>query len=231
MSRSEEVQAALAAAIVGGEWRVGQRLPSERELTARYKASRVTVREALAALRSRGMIASRRGSGAYVTATAPASGGVALDAATHAEILDCLELRRAVEVEAAGLAALRASPAQLSRIEAAVGEMATLASKEQATVGADWRFHLAVAEATNNAYFARIMAAFGPDAIPRGKLARPPEDGTRAAHEAVLLAEHRRIAAALANHDAPAATEAMRAHMANAMARYERLPIRGRRAA
>jgi len=218
------VLSALRSEIAAGTWAPGDRLPSERALTEQFDASRVVVREALATLRTQGMIESRPGSGAYVTAVAPQTGGLLIAAQTQAEILDCLELRRAVEVEAAGLAAKRASSAQLHAIAQPLAAMGAAVRDGQSSAAADWAFHLAIAQATNNPFFPRTMQAFGPEAIPR--LRRAP-DVTLREREESLLAEHRAIFALLEIGDSAGTQEAMRVHLTHALDRYRAARAQG----
>jgi DNA-binding FadR family transcriptional regulator len=79
---------------------------------------------------------------------------------------------------------------------------------------------VAIAEATGNTFFPRVMAAFGPDAIPRHKLAVAKLGQELTARERDLLAEHRAILAALLAGDPEAAAGAMRRHLDRALARY-----------
>lgn len=217
-SAAYRVLNALRDEIGAGQWPTGSRLPSERALTERFETSRVVVREALAALRSLGMVAPRKGSGVYVTAHEPRSEGLVLAPRTRAEILDTLELRRAIEVEAAGLAASRAGPAQFQRIGDALEAMRRAVEAGQGAAAHDWAFHVAIAEATNNACFPRTMTAFGADAIPRlRRAAKALDDPER---ERRLLDEHESIFVALAAQDAEASRQAMHTHLSGALARY-----------
>lgn len=222
--RSQIVFATLRDQIRSGAYPVGSRLPTERELTERFHASRVVVREALAALQSVGMAAARRGSGTYVTSLKAAGDGMVLDPETHAEIVECLELRLAIEVEAAGLAAQRRSDAQLEVVAETLAAMKSRIEAGLASGAADWEFHLAVARATNNGYFQRFMQALGPKAIPRAKIeTAAPGEAARVAFEAQLLSEHMAVHRAIVAQDHAAAREAMRRHLRNALDRYRHL--------
>src|SRR6476660_7970785 len=104
--------------IVGGKLPVGAQIPTEAQLMRTFGVSRTVVREAVAALRAEGLVTTRQGRGAFVAA---AGTGVPFqvtpeDASSLADILKILELRATLEVEAAGLAAERRTPADLDRI-------------------------------------------------------------------------------------------------------------------
>ena len=217
----ETIFKALRGEIVAGTWSEGARLPTEREMVARFGASRGAVREAVASLRSVGLVTSRRGSGVFVAtspgADAPASG-------SHSDALDSLELRLAIETEAAGLAARRRTPSQLDEIADHLAAMNSVIAEGRPAPDADWNFHVAVAAATGNAHFTRFMQGLGPRAIPRSIAPRAaqiaPEDARR---ECALLGEHFAVFRAISDRNPDAARAAMRTHLEGAMARYRHL--------
>ena len=223
--RSDHLFAILRDEIRSGTHRIGSRLPTERELIARFGASRVAVREALAALRSVGLVASRQGSGVYVAADGGDGEGVVLTATTHAEILDCLELRLAIEVEAAGLAATRRSMSQLDRMTECLAQMKARVDAAQASSEPDWAFHLEIAKATGNEYYGRFMAGLGPGAIPRSQLQKGAMSSAQSEREVSLLEEHLAVLRAIASQDSEAARVAMRVHLGNAIARYREMRV------
>src|SRR3954454_22725811 len=114
----EQVLTRLGADIRGGRLAPGDRLPTEQELTAEMGVSRTVVREAVAALRADGLVVTRRGSGAYVADNPTASPfRIAAPALGRLQdVLDVMELRLAVEAEAAGFAAERAGKKQVAQL-------------------------------------------------------------------------------------------------------------------
>ncbi len=100
----------LRQAILSGQYAAGDKLPSEHELTETHSVSRTVVREAVAALRSDGLVEVRQGAGIFVISPDPALSGRKVDRPRVASDLEVLEIRTPVEIEAAGLAALRRSP-------------------------------------------------------------------------------------------------------------------------
>ena len=106
----------LRQAIAAGQFPPGTKLPSEAQLVEAHGVSRTVVREAIAALRADKLVEARRGAGVFVLTTPVANDSLlslhAVDPARVSSMIELLELRTAVEVEAAGLAALRRSPAQ-----------------------------------------------------------------------------------------------------------------------
>src|ERR1700755_641275 len=114
-SLSSEVVDRLAEQIMSGKLPVGAKLPSEQEMMKGMGVSRTVVREAVAALRARGLVVTRQGAGAFVDRAAgrqpyaiDPEGLGSLDS-----VLDILELRMAVESEAAAIASERATAAQI----------------------------------------------------------------------------------------------------------------------
>jgi GntR family transcriptional regulator, transcriptional repressor for pyruvate dehydrogenase complex len=115
---SSEVVDRLAEQIMSGKLPVGAKLPSEQEMMKGMGVSRTVVREAVAALRARGLVVTRQGAGAFVDRNAgrqpyaiDPEGLGSLDS-----VLDILELRMAVESEAAAIASERATAPQIKAI-------------------------------------------------------------------------------------------------------------------
>lgn len=217
-SLSAKLAGLLRAAIRSGEFPPGGKLPSEAMLTKQYDVSRSVVREAVAALRSDGLVEARQGAGVFVLASAPGrAGGLHLaDPEKLSSMLEMLELRAAIEEGAAALAAQRRSPAQ----EEAIWEALTAEDGPEAAPGAaDFAFHLAVARAANNPRFVQFLEMSGAEAIPRARLKQADD----AEYRALLRAEHERIAGAISARDEAGAREAMRAHLEGGQARYRRM--------
>lgn len=217
-----QVSNALRTAILSGQFQPGEKLPSEAKLTEAHGVSRTVVREAIAALRADGLVEPRRGAGVFVLepGAAHALPFQNADPARISSIIELLELRGAVEMEAAALAALRRSPAQDEDIhEKHTAVQAAIAAGEP-TMAADLALHRAIAEATNNPRFVEFIDLMGENAIPRAALQRSAEDRSPAAYLAHLHEEHNRIVTAISNGDADAAREAMRDHLQGSQRRY-----------
>jgi DNA-binding FadR family transcriptional regulator len=155
---------------------IGAQLPSEAELARQYGVSRVTVREALKILAGQGLVSLSRGRRAVVTQPDGAMFGGFLRALIRSDpraMFDLLQVRRVLEVQAAQLACRHASRAGLAAVEAALeamrvaadGETADPAAAERAFVGADVRFHQAVALAGGNRVLTFLFEAMEPTLI------------------------------------------------------------------
>ena len=215
----------LRAAILQGKYGLGDKLPSEAELTAAHSVSRTVVREAIAALRSDGLVEARQGAGVFVTANRIANGPVfqAIDPKKLSSTIELLELRTAVEVEAAGLAATRRSPAQEEAVYQCLADIDDCNRKGLPTTDADFAFHLSIADATNNPRFREFLEMLGRDAIPRRRLLEDNPGVADGAYLHMLQDEHRKIADAIAEGDDDAARQAMRTHLLGGQARYKRM--------
>lgn len=216
----------LREEIGSGRLVAGDRLPSESRIMAAFGVSRSVVREAIAALRADGLVTSHQGRGIFVAEHAgmrpfridPA------DLRTLADILRVMELRTAVEVEMAGLAAVNRTAASLRGIDQALVRMDRAIAAGDAAIEADRAFHAAIAKATRNPYFERFLQLFGELLIPRRHVRHGGgETEGRRLYLERIQEEHRAIVLAIRAKDPAAARKAARAHLAQSRNRYRRL--------
>lgn len=153
---ADQVAEQLRYLINSGEFKPGDKIPGERELAMRMGVGRPAVREALRELKAHGLLVSGRGARGTVVAGLPGpqlSVPIAQTLGSGAErIVELMEVRSAVEIEAAGLAARRATIEDLHRLSDIVG-----APGERITPEADVAFHAAIAEATHNPLFESVI--------------------------------------------------------------------------
>ena len=224
----------LAGEIRSGRLAPGARLPTEQALTRAARVSRTVVREAVAALRAEGLVITRQGVGAFVSAE-PTRAPFRIEPErlqSLDQILDVMELRLGVEIESAGLAAERSSKADVKAIGAALHAIEAAVKEDRSAVDEDLGFHRAIAEATGNAEFPRFLQFIGRHLIPRRTVAGLPERmGGQRAYLAIIQEEHRRIADAIAARDPKAAREAMRRHLTRSLDRYRKLASDQKKAA
>lgn len=194
----ERVAAGIAARIAAGGARPGTKLPTEKALVEEYGVSRAVVREAIARLKTDGLVETRQGAGAFVAARPgqasfrlAATGGTA-----DGDLRHVFELRLAIERQSAMLAARRRTPADLARLRAAYAAMqAASGGRGGQGAEADDAFHAAIAAATHNPHlrrFADFLAGqfsmtrqltWAPEALQQGKAA-----SAQAEHAALLRA-------------------------------------------
>ena len=224
-SRVTEIVAALRAQIEAGALRPGDKLPTEPQLSAEFGVSRTVIREAVAALRSEGLLKSRQGSGVFVLApTHPVRSLMsAVDRSRLSSILSLLELRIAIETEAAALAAQRCSPEQEEAIMAALAHLRQEVQAGRNAVEADLAFHNTIAVASGNPRFVEMLAMFGADLIPRSAVGEAAQTGP--AYLSALDGEHVAILQAIQNRDAEGARRAMRDHLLHSQRRYRAMQM------
>jgi len=224
----------LAEQIKNGRLAPGARLPTEHELTRAAGVSRTVVREAVAALRAEGLVVTRQGVGAFVSAE-PQRAPFRIEPERMQSldnILNVMELRLGVEIESAGIAAERASRARVKAIGAALEAIERAAAAGKSAVDEDLAFHRAIAEATGNAEFARFLQFIGRHLIPRRTVSGLPERmGGQKAYLALIQDEHRRIYEAIRDRAPSAAREAMRRHLTRSLERYRKLAAERKQAA
>jgi len=224
----------LADEIKSGRLAPGARLPTEHALTRAARVSRTVVREAVAALRAEGLVITRQGVGAFVSAE-PTRAPFRIEPERMQsldDILSVMELRLGVEIESAGLAAERASKAQLKAIGAALDDIQRAAESGRSAVDEDLAFHRAIAEATGNPEFPRFLQFIGRHLIPRRTVSGLTERmGGERAYLALIQEEHRKIRDAIESRDPKLARDAMRRHLTRSIERYRKLAAETQKAA
>ncbi|MDR6885894.1 MULTISPECIES: FadR/GntR family transcriptional regulator [Variovorax] len=198
----------IRAEISAGRWTVGSRIPIEPQLALLLGVSRGTVREAVKTLVSRGLLEVRQGSGTYVRSGFDPSAN--LQKMRRASLRDQFEVRRALEVEAARLAAVRHTAKDLRNLKAL---LARRGLPDESDGGAsfiqrDLDFHLAIVDISGNLALAetcRFITGYIKDTIASSMGTSLPEPDN-AAHESIVEA--------IASRDPDRAAEAVRAFMA-----------------
>ena len=216
--------------------RPGDKLPTESAIMQVYGVSRTVVREALSKLQAAGLVETRHGVGTFVLQPEPVrmSGVFRLegsDIATTVDVLAALELRISLETEAAGLAALRRTDAHLQGLREALDAFEANVMAGGDTVASDLRFHLLIAQATGNPYFADIMGHLGAGLIPRARVRAIRNHDQRGEYLVHVNREHAEIYAAIARRDPDAARAAMRIHLTNSRERLRLAQEAAQRAA
>ena len=222
---AHEVVRRLSAEIISGKLAPGERLPTEQEMIAAFGVSRTVVREAVAALRTEGLVVTRQGVGTIVADGTGRPFRLDIDErrSLH-EILQVAELRTGVEIEAAGLAAERASASALKRIDESFRDIEKAISRGEDAVDQDFAFHCSIAEATGNPQFRRFLDFLGRFIIPRQMIRAEAVAGEdRPAYLRRIQQEHADIRDAIRARKVPDARAAMRKHLLNSRKRYKQL--------
>jgi GntR family transcriptional regulator, transcriptional repressor for pyruvate dehydrogenase complex len=220
---SARVVESLRSDLMAGAIGAGQKLPTESQLTTQFGVSRTVVREAIAALAADGLVESRQGSGVFATRhLTSAFGAMASEMGRRvSSALNVLEVRLAIEVESAALAAQRHSPSQEAAIQEAFFEFERLLRTNEPTAPADLAFHRAIAAATGNPSYIDVLDALGRKAIPCDVTSPDSTEFVQdRAYQLGLQQEHLAILNAISARNADAAREAMRLHLGNSQTRY-----------
>jgi GntR family transcriptional regulator, transcriptional repressor for pyruvate dehydrogenase complex len=222
-SLTGELVARLADDITSGKIAPGSRLPTEQELIAATGVSRTVVREAVAALRAEGLVVTRQGVGAFVPENARRPLRIDFDQLSPLRaVLDVMELRTGIEIEAAGLAAARASSSQVRKIVQCFDAIGATIKRGEDAIVEDFTFHCSIADATGNPQFRRFLEHLGRFIIPRQTIRGGPGIAKRAYSE-TFQREHRDIVQAIRRKSVSQARAAMRRHLLNSRKRYQRL--------
>lgn len=208
--------------IQDGSLAPGSRFPTEKAVTESFGVSRTVVREAFARLAARGLLLSRRGSGAFVAPSARynAFQVTANELEQLDDVLKLLEMRRGFEADMAEFAAARRNEDDLAALRGALAAMEA-STDFDASVAADSAFHGAIAVATRNEYFARFTRFLGVRLIPSRRLLLPIDDpvGHRA-YARMINEDHQNIYDRIAAGDAAGARAAAGLHMAKSYSRH-----------
>lgn len=139
--------------IISGEWNVGEKIPSENQLTEQLGVSRASIRTAIQHFVGLGILESRHGKGTFLLddqVDEQAESEMKVTAEDCRNIQNVLEFRRIVESEACYLATKKATPQLLEELERSLKEMHDNEGKSEEFVMADLRFHVAVCRASQN---------------------------------------------------------------------------------
>lgn len=209
---SEEVLRQLKEAIILGEFKPGQKLPSERELTEAFRVSRSVIREAIRALEITGFVVLRQGptGGAFVTDLSFDHVGEAfLDVflANKVAIRELAHVRYYIEPEVARLAALHADASGHKRlVEAQEAEFIHVSTTSD-RIDQLQKVHVVLAESCENHFFEAIVKSML-------KLTYEIVEAVDPDHSALHMpGQHRDIVETVLNRNAEAAKEAMACHL------------------
>lgn len=206
----EDIVAQIQGLLADGDLKSRDQLPPERELSERFQVSRASVREAIRALESMGLVEIRSGEGTYISASIETLLTPLASAILQQKdvLLDIFEARKIVEPEIASLAAERANPEEVEHLEAILKEQARQIAEGETGVEADTAFHSTLAQAAKNKVFLRLNDAIV-DSLH--------ETRERSLHThgrpARSLAGHREILEAVRAKDPAKAREAMLEHL------------------
>lgn len=214
----------ILSQIQSGSFKIGDKLPPERELCAQFGVSRAPIRQALSALELNGIIYSRQGEGVYVKATNLAGEGsestIMLESVSPEDIV---EARMNIEPLIAKFAAERATDEDIENIRLTIIKM-----EEETNAGifvpeTDEKLHNEIAKASHNDLFIKFISDIH-SAMSQQTMWKFIRDRTvtRVEHREVNFTEHKLITEAIKEHNGEEAMKRMSAHMQNLYDRYWR---------
>ncbi len=212
----EEIVDQIRQLILDGHIKPGDKLPSERHLVESFRVSRASIREALSALEIMGLLEVRTGEGAYFRQLQADSMAVSLTWALSMEkgsVLEILEVRRMIEVQAAGYAAERATNEEISELESSLNSM-RMSLYNSGSMGekADHLFHYTIAKATHNKITIRLMDTISDHLQHLIRASRSKLYEGKYTPE-LLYQEHERIFMAIKNRNSTEARRQMIVHL------------------
>jgi GntR family transcriptional regulator, transcriptional repressor for pyruvate dehydrogenase complex len=221
VSLVDRVAEVISEEITSGRLSPGDRLPTEVQLVKQLGVSRTVVREAVSRLRNAGLVEPRQGAGVFVLEPRVHPLDLSGEAQrTKASVLQVVEVRRAMEGEAAALAAARAKPADLRRMRAALEAIDADVRAGGDGVDADLAFHQSVVDSTGNPVLAETLRYIG-SLMRNGIRVTRANEARRADFTAQVRREHQILLEAVEAGDPEAARAAARQHMEHAAERLQ----------
>jgi GntR family transcriptional repressor for pyruvate dehydrogenase complex len=207
----EEIVRQIKQMIAEGRLTSGDQLPPERDLAEKFVVSRTSVREALRALESVGLVEIRPGEGTFVREVSVEAliEPLALVMASQREAIgELFEARRVIEPAIAALAAQRATPDEVQDMDRILDEQAREIAAGRTGLVQDAQFHAAIASAAHNQAITRVVHAIM-DLLTQSREESLNTPGrARRSHE-----DHRRVLEAIRRRDEAGVAEAMREHL------------------
>ncbi len=215
---SDQVYEQLKEQLINGVWKQGDKIPSENELVALFNVSRVTVRQALSKLITLGLLETKLGEGTYVKEINP---GVYMKEMIPYIILnkesirEVLEFRLVIEIETAGMAAVRITDRDIMRLERCLERMFNFKDQLDNYVNEDLHFHMIIAKSTKNSLIIQVNNIVRE--IIRGTI----KNVTEEIGFEVGLKYHKLLIDSFKLKDAEMAKNMMREHLQQTVERYQ----------
>jgi len=224
MSISDQVCEQIKRLILEKSWKPGEKIPSETELAELFGVSRVSIREALLKLNAIGLLESRFSGGNYVRevgADIYLNAIVPIAYVGTDSLLEVLEFRQVVEAKQAGLAARKAKPEDVKKLEELLEAMKEAAGNLEAFSEADLRFHIELAHITQNSLLVACME------LTKDILGENMQKlvGTRGYDSGIQ--DHRKIIEAIRKNDERKAMEIMENHLADICKTFSQPAVSG----
>lgn len=212
----EEITEQVKRLIIEGKLKVGDKLPSTKQMSEQFGVGRSTTREALSALKAMGLIEIRQGGGCRVIRSVPADMELPeLESLrmNRKTVLELLEARESLEVSNAAIAAVKHTETDLHQLHVLIEEMKRTAGDEAEGERLDLQFHLTLARATHNSIMVRLFESIMNHIETAIHDIRRVELYASAAVAERLFMEHSAIFEAIVQRDSELAAERMKQHL------------------
>ncbi|MCF6092848.1 FadR family transcriptional regulator [Microaerobacter geothermalis] len=208
---SDEVYNQLKTMILNGKFPPGSKLPSTRELCELFNVGRSAIRDALSSLKGMGLISIKQGEGIFVNSYNPSLIFHRISLINSQDVIKLYQVRKMLEVEAAGLASINRTSDQLEKMTNAISQMEN-PSNETMVWQSDYQFHMAVSNATGNQFLHQLMISIS-ESMKKAifEVHHFIFSDQKVAKE--MVCQHVRIYEAIKNGDASKAKETMRHHL------------------
>ncbi|WP_168201413.1 FadR/GntR family transcriptional regulator [Qingshengfaniella alkalisoli] len=219
---AEELYLRVLELIVAGKFSVGDKLPSENEISKTFGGSRPVIRIALTRLREEGVITARQGVGYFVTNRPSAD----LTAVVHSdwdELSHINEVRQAIEPVVARCAAERGKRTQLDFVSRALDVLRERIEDGEAGSDADYAFHLSIAQASENDLFVSVLRSMRGQLLSSIVTTNNDVFELKREYADAIIQEHRDIHDAILAGNGQAAEVFMKYHLMNAFRRIRNL--------
>ncbi|MFC0212356.1 FadR/GntR family transcriptional regulator [Paenibacillus chartarius] len=212
----EKIATHIESQILSGVLKPGDKLPSTKELSESFQVGRSTIREALSALKAKGLLEIHQGEGSYVRLVEPDDVKLPnLESLLlgRQAVLELLEARKALETANAGIAALKRNDADLEAFRRVLEAMEAGLGDEEAGERADVEFHRVLAAATHNSIMVRLLETISGQMELAIRETRRLQMYASLEESRQLWKEHAAIYEAVRDGDAAAAQQAMQDHL------------------
>jgi GntR family transcriptional repressor for pyruvate dehydrogenase complex len=217
---SQRTAAQLEELIVEkAEFRPGQKIPNETELSDHFGVSRATLREAVKILAARGILEVRRGTGTFVSDILPSKSSIDMPDLTRivTEAHDLYEVRLLFEPQVAALACRNATDAEIDHLQELCDEMDRLHAAGEDTTEADIAFHSSLMTASHNAFIRQLLPVIKRSISDRRLL------DAQSRMTASYMPDHRAILKLMRDRDAESVKSAMYIHISELMKKFDNL--------
>ena len=212
---SEEIVKQLKSLIFSGKLRPGEKLPPERELAKSLNVSRVSLREALNALQGMGLIEIQQGNRTFVrpiTTRSIYDPLVSFCKESPQNFLQVFEIRKILDIGSVSLAAERAEPKHITKLEIIVNQMEDDLKNNRLGAKPDLDFHLEIVKATQNQVYSHLATTVY-DLLQEEMRIAWGGIFNNAASKTALLEQHIKIIESIKSHDPKNARQAAREHL------------------